>query len=295
MLQFRKNYLIIFIASILFAGVFLIVQSVDAAPPWQLVPECGKGGCNVCDAIGVGITITRVMLGTLGSAALLVFVYGGVLMATSRGHTDQVQHGKDALINAVKGVIIVLSSWIMINYGLATLLNKPIGAVTIFDQKWVEVTCTPSKVASSAGSSSTTSNICEGRPSGYSCGSGLACDGNGQCLIKCEAVHSSYRCQDTSKRSDGKSGCEKNLCAGSPSFMCCPVSSSSSNVCEGKSSGDSCGNGLACDGKGQCLTKCEVVYNGYRCQDITKRKKGNTDCGSDLCTGSADIKCCPVP
>jgi len=108
--------------------------SFAADPPWQLVPTCGDGGCNVCDAIGVGINITKIMLGTLGSAALLIFVYGGFLMLTSRGHSDQVQKGKDALINAVKGVIIVLASWMVINYGLAIMLGQNVSEpVKIFN------------------------------------------------------------------------------------------------------------------------------------------------------------------
>src|SRR3990167_7692163 len=113
-LSIKKLSLIIFFAAILLAGFFTIVQPAPAAALPSLVPECARdsakypGGCNVCDAIGVGINITKIMLGTLGSATLIIFVYGGFLMLTSRGHSDQVQKGKDALINAVKGVIIVL-------------------------------------------------------------------------------------------------------------------------------------------------------------------------------------------
>src|SRR3990172_3082938 len=127
----------------------LVVPSASYAAPWRLVPECADkaikaGGCDVCDAIGVGINITKIMLGTLGSAALLIFVYGGFLMLASRGHSDQVQKGKDALINAVKGVIIVLASWIVINYGLAIILDKSINDVKIFDSSWSKIACTPS-------------------------------------------------------------------------------------------------------------------------------------------------------
>jgi len=141
MVTFFKKYLfvIIFLALLAIPAV-----SFAADPPWQLVPTCGDGGCNVCDAIGVGINITKIMLGTLGSAALLIFVYGGFLMLYSRGHSDQVQKGKDALINAVKGVIIVFASWMVINYGLAILLSQSMNDVKIFDSSWSKIACTPS-------------------------------------------------------------------------------------------------------------------------------------------------------
>ena len=148
MVTFFKKYLfvIIFLALLAIPAV-----SFAADPPWKLVPTCGDGGCNVCDAIGVGINITKIMLGTLGSAALLMFVYGGILMAISRGHSDQVQKGKDVLTNAVKGVIIVLASWMVINYGLAMFLVEPGEKVNLSDVKlfnnttnWATVKCTPS-------------------------------------------------------------------------------------------------------------------------------------------------------
>ena len=146
-LSIKKLSLIIFFAAILLAGIFTIVQPAAAAALPSLVPKCtnNPGGCDVCDAIGVGINITKIMLGTLGSAALLMFVYGGILMAISRGHSDQVQKGKDVLTNAVKGVIIVLASWMVINYGLAVMIQPKLdlSKVALFDNKtnWATVAC----------------------------------------------------------------------------------------------------------------------------------------------------------
>jgi len=160
---FFKKYIFILI---LLSLLVIPAVSFAADPPWKLVPTCGDGGCNVCDAIGVGINITKIMLGTLGSAALLVFVYGGFLMLASRGHSDQVQKGKDALINAVKGVIIVLASWMLINYGLAIFLVKPGEKINLSDVKlfnnttnWATVACEPSTV----------DPLCSGKKSGDDC------------------------------------------------------------------------------------------------------------------------------
>ncbi|HEY4495198.1 MAG TPA: pilin [Patescibacteria group bacterium] len=203
MVTFFKKYLfvIIFLALLAIPAV-----SFAADPPWQLVPTCGDGGCNVCDAIGVGINITKIMLGTLGSAALLIFVYGGFLMLYSRGHSDQVQKGKDALINAVKGVIIVLASWMVINYGLAIMLGQEedLSKVTIFDSSWSKVAC-----------KSQPSSSC--KKVGEPCGAGYNCDGDMECVETCvKHFGNAYSCKL------GGADCQTGWCPGqADNIQCC--------------------------------------------------------------------------
>lgn len=218
----QKTILIIFVAIALLVGVFMAAQPAAAALLDPLVPACRaeKGGCNVCDAIGVGINITKIMLGTLGSAALLVFVYGGVLMAISRGHSDQVQKGKDALTNAVKGVIIVLGSWVVINYGLAMMLNQDVSKpATIFGGQWATVAC--------SGSGNSTIS-CENKAPGTDCGDNMVCDGIATCISECQYEHSEngYSCRPFNTcqgYANGKTyendcgstvACFKGLCSG---------------------------------------------------------------------------------
>lgn len=188
---FPKKPILIFAIAILLCGGLFASWPAGAANLPSLVPQCqnNPGGCNVCDAIGVGINITKIMLGTLGSAALLMFVYGGVMMATSRGHSDQVQKGKDALTNAVKGVIIVLASWVVINYGLAMML----GPGTSFNEV---------KIFSGANEKPWYQTACKSK--------------------KCEDVPN-HSCQDiTTLSSEKAASCQKNLCPGGVSNQCCP-------------------------------------------------------------------------
>jgi len=82
----------------LFVIIFLALLAIPAVsfaadPPWKLVPTCGDGGCNVCDAIGVGINITKIMLGLLGSAALLMFIYGGCYNCLGQLDGDKLRIG----------------------------------------------------------------------------------------------------------------------------------------------------------------------------------------------------------
>lgn len=268
MLISKKTVLIFFSTVILLAGIFMVAQPASAAP-WKLVPDCGTSGCNVCDAIGVGINITKIMLGTLGSAALLMFIYGGVLMATSRGHSDQVQKGKDALINAVKGVIIVLGSWVVINYGLAAILGKnDLSKVSLFNQNqaWYQVDC----------------------PSSTTTSSSIA-------TVKCEDLGAGYQCAITNI--DYNNNYIAGLCDGGNNNVC--VLSDLAAPCSGKNNGDGCGDQLACSvfdsGGGpiaQCVTECAYKYpTGTK---VCKNTSAGSAIGCEigLCPGSSNIKCC---
>ncbi|TAN57050.1 hypothetical protein EPN15_05615 [Patescibacteria group bacterium] len=235
-----KKYLFV----IIFLALLVSPVASNAAALPSLVPDCAKrtaaeiateGPCNVCDAIGVGINITKIMLGTLGSAALLVFVYGGFLMLTSRGHSDQVQKGKDALINAVKGVIIVLASWMVINYGLAMFLVKPgekvnLNDVKLFDNttNWATVACTASQTQIAVpDNNSSGDSACKDKAEGTTCGTNLdgtinaTCDGNGNCISLCETTYGStgYSCRSSDQCQE--SSIKYKFCPGGNNTVCC--------------------------------------------------------------------------
>jgi|SRR3989338_4409940 len=89
----------------------------------ELIPSgCSKGlqstktDCGVNEIILTMVNITRIMFGVVGSAALIMFVYGGVMFMISAGHSDRVNKGKTILTNATIGIIILFTSWIIINF-----------------------------------------------------------------------------------------------------------------------------------------------------------------------------------
>lgn len=66
----------------------------------------------------VRVIMGRVIAGALsiiGSFALLMFVYGGVLWMTSRGEEKQVKKGKETITYAVLGLVIIFSSYVLVN------------------------------------------------------------------------------------------------------------------------------------------------------------------------------------
>ena len=64
-------------------------------------------------------------LGVVGSLALLMFIYGGLLWMTSAGSDEKVKKGKDILIWATLGLIIIFASYALVHF----IIFKGIGAV----------------------------------------------------------------------------------------------------------------------------------------------------------------------
>lgn len=104
---------------------------VQQAAPWfRIVPECAtvKGEFGkappvpslVCALQTFG-NIAMLILGITGSVALLMFVYGGFLMITSAGKSEQVSKGKTVLTNSIIGIIIIMTSGMMVQYAMTQI------------------------------------------------------------------------------------------------------------------------------------------------------------------------------
>lgn len=63
------------------------------------------------------------VLGVVGSLALIMFVYGGLIWMTSSGSSDKVKQGRDILIWAVIGLVIIFSA-----YGILRFVIRGVGA-----------------------------------------------------------------------------------------------------------------------------------------------------------------------
>ena len=62
----------------------------------------------------IGVLI-RGAMGIMGSITLLMLVWGGFQWLTSAGNTEKVEKGTSTMVWAVVGVIIVLSSYILVS------------------------------------------------------------------------------------------------------------------------------------------------------------------------------------
>ena len=52
----------------------------------------------------------------VGALALLFFIYGGFILILSRGATDQVQKGKDIMVAAIIGLVIVFGAYMLVRF-----------------------------------------------------------------------------------------------------------------------------------------------------------------------------------
>lgn len=98
------------------------------------------GNYQLSDFVRLAVRVSDIILGIVGSLALLMFVYGGFTWILSGGSSDKVQQGKDILRNAVIGLILVFTSWLIVSVVVRAFVCTPEEPCTgnIFDRPWSE-------------------------------------------------------------------------------------------------------------------------------------------------------------
>jgi hypothetical protein len=86
-------------------------SSTGAPPSYELPNPIGETSLN--KLMG---RIIRYIIGISGTAAFLVFVYGGIMLLISRGESAFIKKGKHAMIMAVAGLALIFSSYILIKF-----------------------------------------------------------------------------------------------------------------------------------------------------------------------------------
>ncbi len=99
----------------LLPAVLLTAQRVQAVA----IPNPLGTGVNAETVPGLINRVIIAILGIVGALALLMFVWGGLLWMTSAGNADQVKKGRDTLVWASIGLLIIFAS-----YTLVTTLFK---------------------------------------------------------------------------------------------------------------------------------------------------------------------------
>jgi cbb3-type cytochrome oxidase subunit 3 len=89
--------------------------------------KCGRAGqrmCHLCDLI-VGLnTIIKYIFSISIVVALTVIVVGSIFYIISAGDKKDIESAKGAIKNAVIGMVIVLSAWLIVNYSMKLLQTK---------------------------------------------------------------------------------------------------------------------------------------------------------------------------
>lgn len=65
--------------------------------------------------------IIKGVLGIVGSLALVMFIYGGLTWMTSSGNTEKVTKGKNIIIWASIGLVVIFTSYILVKFVIDTI------------------------------------------------------------------------------------------------------------------------------------------------------------------------------
>lgn len=99
--------------------------------------ECAAdGSCGLNDFVDIGIVVSRILVGLSGSAALLAFVAGGIMLMLSGGNKTWVDRGKATITGAIIGLVIVLASWVIIGLVITTVADDNSHAENWFQSDW---------------------------------------------------------------------------------------------------------------------------------------------------------------
>jgi hypothetical protein len=98
-------------------------DSAHKTPPSGLPSNTNIGNYQINDLLKLGKNVSNWILGMVGSAALLMFIWGGFQWLTSQGESAKIAEGKKIMTAAVIGLVIVFSSYIMIKFVVVDVLN----------------------------------------------------------------------------------------------------------------------------------------------------------------------------
>ena len=118
MSKFIKISIILLLVFNIFSIAILTV-SAEGLLPERTGPECPDkssncGNYTLNDMARTAITISELILGIVGSLALLAFVAGGLMWMLSAGNPEWVTRGKQTILGAVIGLVVVFTSYMII-------------------------------------------------------------------------------------------------------------------------------------------------------------------------------------
>lgn len=113
---------------LLFGGAtFVSAQELIPEPGGTPTPGCNSDNCGdytLDDFVKLGVNVSNIILGLVGSLSLLMFVYGGVSFLISAGNAEAVSKARKIIVAAVLGLAIVFASYIIIQFVLEGLGYK---------------------------------------------------------------------------------------------------------------------------------------------------------------------------
>lgn len=82
-------------------------------------------GCIPNDPGGFVTKAYDIGLGLIGGVAILFMIYGGYLIMTSKGNTEQLARGKSYIMYAILGLLLAIFGFVFVQFIAGDLLNLP--------------------------------------------------------------------------------------------------------------------------------------------------------------------------
>jgi hypothetical protein len=105
--------------------IWLILLTAKKTSAQQLInantTKYNSGNYQLNDLVLTAINGSVIILGLVGSLALLFFIYGGLMLLLSAGNTEKLTKAKGILKATVIGLIIVFTSYIIIRFALQAI------------------------------------------------------------------------------------------------------------------------------------------------------------------------------
>ncbi|MDD3284861.1 MAG: Ig-like domain-containing protein [Patescibacteria group bacterium] len=104
------------------AVIFLLPKITNAQNDPVAVPTVSRLGTNDIETIVVNVI--NIALWTLGIISLVIILYAGFLWMTSAGNEEKIAKAKKTMVSAVIGLIIIFSSYAIVNFLLKGLYDS---------------------------------------------------------------------------------------------------------------------------------------------------------------------------
>ena len=177
-----------------FLFLFTPVMAQAALP--QIIPGCAKSeySDNVCCALLMVSNIAHWILGIVGTAALLFFIYGGFIWITSAGASQKVETGRKIMTNTIIGIVIVIFAFVIVNFIITSFTGSQNTKLTGANNEWYKMCLNY--------------NACKSMGEGYGCKDIRSCTEH-------EKMKESYL------NCTAENQCVRFLCSGGNENVCC--------------------------------------------------------------------------
>lgn len=126
---------------------FLTAQpSLATDPGVQIInPLCSGTNCTPKDNAAIYDpriilgNIIKAAMGFIGAVALILFMYGGLTIMISRGSSDSIKKGKNIMVWAAIGIIIIFSSYAIVSFIIEKIPKTSSSASTSPTQTSVQI------------------------------------------------------------------------------------------------------------------------------------------------------------